>query len=397
MRSIELFAGAGGLALGCSNAGFRHEAVLERDDDACNTIRENQRRGLRPPADWPEVTPTDITAFDFSAIQPDIDLLAGGVPCQPWSLGGKHQGFSDERNLFPAVVKIVRNLRPKAVIIENVKGLTRRVFADYYRYIQQQLRYPEIEPRTYEAWSEHLGRLDRHHATAHATGFEYQVTARLLNAASFGIPQRRERVFIVAVRSDLGSRWDFPRETHSEDALLYEQYITGGYWGRVNLPRRKTIPDRLRSRVAQLGMLPPAERPWKTVREALAGLPDPTRDRSGAFANHLHNPGARSYPGHTGSPLDEPAKTLKAGVHGVPGGENTLAYANGEVRYFTVREAARIQTFPDEYVFQASWTESMRQIGNAVPVELAELLARHVAQHLRSALRDHRARGLTAN
>ena len=80
--------------------------------------------------------------------------------------------------------------------------------------------------------------------------------------------------------------------------------------------------------------------------------------------------------------MDEPAKTLKAGVHGVPGGENTLAYGNGQVRYFTVREAARIQTFPDEYVFHSSWTESMRQIGNAVPVDLAALVANDVADHL---------------
>jgi DNA (cytosine-5)-methyltransferase 1 len=91
--------------------------------------------------------------------------------------------------------------------------------------------------------------------------------------------------------------------------------------------------------------------------------------------NHVPVPGARVYVGHTGSPLDEPAKTLKAGVHGVPGGENMLAMSDGTVRYFTVRESARLQSFPDEYFFPGCWGQSMRQIGNAVPVSLAHLLA----------------------
>lgn len=93
-------------------------------------------------------------------------------------------------------------------------------------------------------------------------------------------------------------------------------------------------------------------------------------------------PGARSYTGHTGSPLDEPAKTLKAGDHGVPGGENMLARPDGTVRYFTVRESARLQTFPDDYIFAGSWTESMRQLGNAVPVGLARPIAADIAARL---------------
>jgi DNA (cytosine-5)-methyltransferase 1 len=97
--------------------------------------------------------------------------------------------------------------------------------------------------------------------------------------------------------------------------------------------------------------------------------------RSSRIANHFINPGARSYPGHTGSALDEPAKTLKAGDHGVPGGENTLRLDDGQVRYLSVRECARLQTFPDDWVFQGSWTESMRQLGNAVPVALAQRVA----------------------
>jgi DNA (cytosine-5)-methyltransferase 1 len=98
--------------------------------------------------------------------------------------------------------------------------------------------------------------------------------------------------------------------------------------------------------------------------------------------NHRSQPGARAYPGHTGSDLDLPAKALKAGVHGVPGGENMLADSRGRVRYFTVREAARLQGLPDEFEFPGSWTESMRQIGNAVPVQLASFVGRWLSKVL---------------
>jgi DNA (cytosine-5)-methyltransferase 1 len=104
-------------------------------------------------------------------------------------------------------------------------------------------------------------------------------------------------------------------------------------------------------------------------------LGEPARFAKDAeIPNHILQPGARSYPGHTGSPLDEPAKTLKAGDHGVPGGENMVRYPNGEVRYFSVRESCRLQTFPDEYRFEGSWTENMRQLGNAVPVKLGQVV-----------------------
>ena len=128
-------------------------------------------------------------------------------------------------------------------------------------------------------------------------------------------------------------------------------------------------------------------RPWLTVRDAIGDLPDPELqpELAAACLNHRFQGGARSYVGHTGSPLDEPAKTLKAGVHGVPGGENMLRRADGSVRYFSVRESARLQTFPDKYRFHGSWTESMRQLGNAVPVKLAQAVGENVARHLTAA------------
>jgi DNA (cytosine-5)-methyltransferase 1 len=124
---------------------------------------------------------------------------------------------------------------------------------------------------------------------------------------------------------------------------------------------------------------------WRTVRDAIGDLPEPAKIHE-KIANHRFQPGARVYVGHTGSPLDEPAKALKAGDHGVPGGENMLAYPDGTVRYFTVREAARLQGFADEFVFPStvSWTESMRQLGNAVPTQLASAFGMAIARALKS-------------
>jgi DNA (cytosine-5)-methyltransferase 1 len=140
------------------------------------------------------------------------------------------------------------------------------------------------------------------------------------------------------------------------------------------------------ARAEKLGARP-ITNPWQTVRDAISDLPDPEHDAGASrlISNHRFQAGARSYAGHTGSPLDEPAKTLKAGVHGVPGGENMLARPDGSVRYFTVRESARLQTFPDTFVFHGSWTETMRQLGNAVPVRLAEVIGRGVAHKLKFA------------
>lgn len=122
--------------------------------------------------------------------------------------------------------------------------------------------------------------------------------------------------------------------------------------------------------------------PWRTVRDALVGLPEPKLEGSRIWLDHKLQLGAKAYPGHTGSPIDEPSKALKAGVHGVPGGENMIRYPDGQVRYYSTREAARIQTFPDRYALHGAWSEAMRQLGNAVPVRLAQIVISSVVQHL---------------
>jgi DNA (cytosine-5)-methyltransferase 1 len=384
MRTIELFAGAGGLGIGLSLAGFLPIEIVERDRWCCDTIRENRARSVFPVANWPEPTEGDVRRADFRKHEGKVELVTGGPPCQPFSLGGKHRAHGDSRDLWSEAVRVVRETKPKAFIFENVKGLTRASFASYLAYIEQQLAYPELTQLPEETWEEHLGRLERHHTgRKRSSGLNYRVVYRVLNAANYGVPQRRERIVFVGFRGDLGIEWSFPDETHSLDALLWQQN-SGEYWDRHRIAKcHREITPRLLERAARLWD-EPALHPWRTVRDAVGDLPDPEHKSKAelTISNHRFQPGARSYPGHTGSPLDEPAKTLKAGVHGVPGGENMLLRADGSVRYFTVRESARLQTFPDDFVFHGAWSEAMRQLGNAVPVELATVVARNVRTQL---------------
>lgn len=389
MKAIELFAGAGGLGLGVGRAGFEAVDVVEWDRWCCDTLRENRARGAEVIRHWPEPREGDVRGFSFTHFEDKIDLVTGGPPCQPFSLGGRHRAELDHRDMWPQAVRVVRETRPSAFIFENVKGLTRATFQTYFTYVYLQLSYPEIITREGEAWIDHRARLEQHHSSGVRTGLSYHVLPpRVLNAANYGVPQKRERVFFVGFRGDLGVEWSFPLETHSREAMLWAQHRETAYWERHGVKRADrmaasatvaTAITRLRER--------PRHKPWRTVRDALVGLPDPERAPSpgGVFADHRLQPGARSYPGHTGSPLDEPAKTLKAGVHGVPGGENMLRRPDGSVRYFSIRESARLQTFPDDFVFHGAWSETMRQLGNAVPVDLAEIVARSVRDHLYAA------------
>ncbi|MDR3045610.1 MAG: DNA cytosine methyltransferase [Desulfovibrio sp.] len=381
MNSIELFAGAGGLGIGLHLAGFQPSRVIEWNSYCCDTIRENQHRGVETVKQWP-LTEGDVRLIDFSSYEGKVDLVSGGPPCQPFSVGGRHKAHNDTRDMFPQAIRAVREIRPRAFIFENVKGLTRTTFRNYFEYIKLQLEHPEILPKREEDWADHLSRLEQHHTSGSRQGLNYRVITQVLNAADYGVPQKRERVFFVGFREDTGITWHFPHGTHSRDALIWDM-LHGHYWERHEVPKRhRTVP-----RHAKISRDRPSTQAWRTVRDALTGLPDPVKNpmEASQIANHRFQPGARSYAGHTGSPIDEPAKTLKAGVHGVPGGENMLLRPNGYIRYFTVRESARLQTFPDDFLFHGSWTETMRQLGNAVPVDLARFVGQSVAQHLRSA------------
>jgi DNA (cytosine-5)-methyltransferase 1 len=277
--------------------------------------------------------------------------------------------------MFPYAINAIEALAPRAFVFENVKGLLRPSFADYFEYIILRLTFPEFAASKAMTWQGHLQLLKKIDFNNHHR-IKYRVSYKLLNAADFGVPQTRERVVIVGVRSDVEQHWTFPDATHSEDALLWAKHITGEYWERhgVAFGDREFLTDTLKDRVAKLktkfGLFAPTQKSWRTVRDVLADVPNPKSVH--AIYDHSFRDGAKIYPGHTGSDYDSPAKTIKAGGHGVPGGENMIRFRDGSVRYFTVFEAKRMQTFPDGYVIHGAWGEAMRQIGNAVPVVFAK-------------------------
>jgi DNA (cytosine-5)-methyltransferase 1 len=172
MQSIEFCAGAGGQALGLEQAHFRHAALVEIERDFSKTLELNR------PA-W-NVISADMNEFDGRPYR-GVELFAAGLPCPPFSVAGKQLGDRDERNLFPAALRLIDEIRPKAVMIENVRGFLSAVFDDYRTHLKGQLS--------------KLG---------------YEVDWRLLNASDFGVPQLRPRVVIVALRKDLVDAFDWP-------------------------------------------------------------------------------------------------------------------------------------------------------------------------------------------
>lgn len=359
MQSVELFTGCGGLGLGLSRAGFTHELLVEWDRDAVETVLHNKRRGIEHIAHWP-MELADVRTVDWTRFR-GTSLVAGGPPCQPFSIGGKHLGDVDHRDMWPQAIRAVSETKPRAFMFENVRGLARPKFALYLAAIIGRLREP-------------------------APGLRYDVRVAKVNAADFGAPQKRHRVVVYGVAMSEGVVAPGFVQTHSRERLLWDKYVTGAYWDEHGLKRRTDgFAPRDAATVVTLRreQIEPSKLPWVTVRDALRGLGDPD-----GRANHSFQPGARAYKGHTGSLLDEPAKALKAGDHGVPGGENMMVKDDRSVRYFTLREAARLQGLPDDYEFPRSWSESMRQLGNAVPCQLANAVGSRLAEVLTSGAVD---------
>lgn len=299
---LELCAGAGGQALGLEQAGFEHVALAEIDPDARETIRRN--RPSWNVIECPEAG-ADIWNLDGRAYR-GVDLIAGGVPCPPFSLAGKQLGPDDERDLFPAALRIVEAAMPRAVMLENVRGLAGERFREYRRSLFRRL--------------DELG---------------YSADARLLNASDFGVPQLRPRFVIVALRRDdfLSFRWPEPR-------------------GAV-----RTVGSALRDLMASNGW--PGAESWSRQAAKIAptivggskkhGGPDlgPTRARQQWAALGVDGLGIGAEPPGPEFPEDGRPK-------------------------LTVRMAARLQGFPDEWEFSGKKTSAYRQVGNAFPPPVAE-------------------------
>lgn len=197
LSSIELCAGAGGQAIGLEAAGFQHRVVVDIDKDCCETLRLN-----RP--FW-QVVQADIRKFEGRA-HVGVDLLAAGLPCPPFSIAGKKLGTNDERNLFPAALRLIEQIRPRAVMIENVRGFMEAIFEDYREGLRSRL-----------------------FKMGYMTGW------RVLNASDFGVPQLRPRVVIVALKKEIWDRFDWPQGTgHNPPTvgeLLHDLMASRGWPG----------------------------------------------------------------------------------------------------------------------------------------------------------------------
>ncbi|MDR2611546.1 MAG: DNA cytosine methyltransferase [Deltaproteobacteria bacterium] len=293
--SLEICAGAGGQALGLERAGFGHVALVELDPHACSTLKSN-----RP--GW-NVIEGDIRAFSGTPYR-GTGLLAGGIPCPPFSKAGKQLGAGDERDLFPEAVRLVDECRPLAVMLENVRGLLDAVFDDFRNRIQRQL--------------ERLG---------------YVPSWKLLNSSDFGVSQLRPRVVFVALRKGLAEGFSWPDP------------VPGG---------PPTVGELLHDLMKARG--------WRAA--------DRWRERASSVAPTLVG-GSRKHGGPDLGPTR--AKTAWAGL-GVDG--NGL-WDEAPPRDFvgmprlTNRMAARLQGFPDSWIFSGGKTAVYRQIGNAFPPPVA--------------------------
>lgn len=323
--SVELFAGGGGLALGLSLAGFSHVLLNEFDKSACNTLRMNH-------SEW-NIIEGDVRNVDFTPLRDKVDFLSGGFPCQAFSYAGKQGGFNDTRGtLFFELARAVNEIRPKVFMGENVKGLTShdngRTFSTIKNTIAE-LGYTLVEPR-------------------------------VLKAIMYQVPQKRERLILIAIRNDLAEKvsyhWPSPytRVLTLRDAL-YKSIIYD-----TDVPQSEGVKYPLKKQKV-LEMVPQGG-DWRNLPENVA------KEYMGG--SWLLGGGKTGMARRLS--LDEPSLTLTCS----PCQKQTERCHPLETRPLTVREYARIQTFPDSWLFAGTMSDKYKQIGNAVPVNLAWAVGR---------------------
>ncbi|MFC5200842.1 DNA cytosine methyltransferase [Streptomyces kaempferi] len=386
LTSVEICAGAGGQAVGLHEAGFDHRALVEWDAHAVRTLSANvgwwpgwtqERVDALEPMDVKEFLGSKVHA-DLGLKEGDLDLLAGGVPCPPFSLAGKRLGKDDERDLFPDALRIVRALRPKAVMIENVRGILEppEVFIDYRRHILSELRdsgyeVPDIED----------------HWLPEKQDLEMRSVWRRLDASHFGVPQLRPRAILVAIRKDVlnesGVEFVWPHRIKGPQVtvlgkllpsmeLRYRQFWDKNWKGEKAKPGQRTGQEAFGDWVTKASE---AVGDGKCVAPTLVG-------------------GSKK---HGGADLG-PTRAKRAwSDHGVDAmgvandpeecdPERDLFRSDGPM--LTVEQAAIIQGFPDGWEFQGKKTAKYRQVGNAFPPPVAEAVGRAIAAVLRPEHRD---------
>lgn len=323
--SVELFAGGGGLALGMAKAGFHHVLLNEFDVSACKTLRRN-----RP--DW-NVIEGDVRNLDFTPLRGRVDFLSGGFPCQAFSYAGKQGGFNDTRGtLFFELARAVQEIQPKVFLGENVKGLTSHDDGRTIETIRNTIRelgYTLVEPR-------------------------------VLRAIMYQVPQKRERLILVAIRNDIAQRVQFHWPSPFERVLNLREALYRSVIFDNDVPESEGVayPEKKRKVLEMV----PMGGDWRDLPEDVA------REYMGG--SWLLGGGKTGMARRLS--LDEPSLTLTCS----PCQKQTERCHPIETRPLTVREYARIQTFPDEWSFEGSMSDKYKQIGNAVPVNLAWAVGR---------------------
>lgn len=329
-KAIDLFSGAGGLSLGMKMAGWDVRLAVEYDATAIETHRKNM----------PDVAHMcdDIRDIDFSDYKGRIDLVAGGPPCQPFSVSGKQLGMLDIRDMVPEFVRVVREVRPRAFLMENVKGLTSPRFMPYL-----EVRIEELK---------NIG---------------YDVHWKVLNAADFGVPQNRHRLFVVGV--PVGTKFVFPEPTHG---------FKGGKKFHTVAQALKSCPADESNRAKIVLCKNPVLR-----RSPYAGMLLNGKGRPLNLDGPAHTIPA-SAGGNRTHILDPQGILLAYHAHLLEGGKAKPGQIDGCTR-LTVRQSARLQTFPDWFEFVGRKNQHYAQIGNAVPPEFAAV----VAKALLAAMESH--------
>jgi DNA (cytosine-5)-methyltransferase 1 len=332
--SVELFAGAGGLALGLENAGFNHNLLVEIDKYASATLKSN-----RP--EW-NVSCADARTISFEGISADVVL--GGFPCQSFSYAGNQLGFEDARGtLFFELARCIKELQPKIAVGENVRGLLRH-----------------DNGKTLTAMISILDELG------------YAASYKVLRSQYLDVPQKRERLVIIAVRKDLEMPILFPKEKNYTISMREALLDVPSAGGQQYPPRKKAI----------MKMVPPGGY-WRDL---------PIGIQKEYMAGSFHLGGGKTGMARRLS-WDEPSLTLTCS----PAQKQTERCHPEETRPLNVREYARIQTFPDDWKFEGSLGAQYKQIGNAVPVNLGYHIGRCLIAMLEGKPDDETMEALKAN
>lgn len=327
--SLELFAGAGGLALGLEQAGFEDVGLVEINNHACDTLRKNRNNWNVIEKDITEITSSENGIFDYIPKDIDIDLLSGGYPCQTFSYAGKKMGLDDTRGtLFYHYAKIMEQVKPKMFLVENVKGLTTHDHGNTLKVMINVF--------------EKLG---------------YRTTYRVLNAWDYGVAEKRQRMILIGIRNDLEISYQYPKPHDYKPVLRDALKDVPKSEGTSYSDSKKKVMD-----------LVPAGGYWRDLPENIA---------KEYMGKSYYSGGGRTGMARRLS-WDEPSLTLTTS----PSQKQTERCHPDETRPFTVREYARIQSFPDDWKFEGGVGAKYMQIGNAVAVNFAKEIGLSVINSL---------------